>query len=229
MKGIRVRIDKRDARELRIGDFVSRKVAHGHLFKHVVRVCGLDRPELSSKVDKEQWKRAIDTPPLNPDLKARRKQALSALEQAGGCALFEEAPTTGSPCSGCRDAKQQQRVDEKLGDLLGAYRAVAQQAVRFAFENPNHSKPRLAAFHCDSAAGTLHRDHVRFKTIDTRGVCVVGVVQEDSAELALISCYRAKRAESYRAVWNDLSREMAGHRREGTSVDIEVASKEGVS
>lgn len=223
MARFRVRIDGDRVLNLGFTDFVTRKQAHVHLFKHVVRVSGLREDELTSTADPEEWSTEIPEPPLAGKLPARREQALAALREVESCRLGREGPTTEKPCNYCGDKRARSRVDKAFSDLLGAYVAAAHRVLRWSLENPARSKPRMLTY-----TDPL-RDSVRIEVTDTGGNRAIGALDKGSDEIAIVSCYRSPKRRPYRAVWQDICREQAGHRREGTAVSIELMPAEGAS
>ena len=222
MARVRVLIDGKKTVKLGCTDFVSRREAHSHLFKHVIRICCLTKSELSSELDPENWSSIIDSPPLKPGLRARKNTALKTLANCHGCTLGKDGLATDKPCTACKDSSAQASVDNAFKDLLGAYLGIAREAIEWALENPSARQPRLLSFL------EPKRHNVRIKAIDNRGIRAVGVLSSSWEDIEMISCYRSK-TKSYAAAWRDMCREQAGHRKEGTSISIEIQSKETTS
>jgi hypothetical protein len=199
-----------------VGGFASRRSAHRHLFKHVARIAGLEEPEASSPRDVEAWGEIIDDPPLVADLRARRTAAKKKLEAIDGCALGSTASGDGSECAACANHGAMKQVDSVFGKLLGEYERAGASSLEWAFENPACDGPRLLA-HRDQRTGAIV-----MKTVDSRRVVAVFALPPSGGEARLVTCYRKDKSWSCTTTWLELCREIAGHRRAGTSVVVEV-------
>lgn len=208
-------LDKKTLCELRVAGFVNGKVAHLHLFKHVVRICDLPPAELRTSRDPEKWSEIIPNPPLAPDLHARRRKSREKLASIRSCGLKAGRPESATPCRVCSDTKAQRAVDEAFSDLLAAYLQTARQAFNWAARNVSEKLPFLIAFRENG------RPDVRLKFLDSRKVMGAGLLKGTCGEVLLLTCYRIDPTRPFSSLRLTLAREKAGHRNEGTLVSIQ--------
>jgi hypothetical protein len=215
MSRVRVRVDGCGLAPLRVVGFTSSRNAHAHLFKHVVRICGLARGELRTNEDPEQWDKMISNPPLSPGLEQRRREALTALADID-CGLGREGKTELEVCKSCSDQAALQRTDAEFGGLLRAYEQVAEAALDWAIENPSRHGPRLLAWR--------DKGLVVVQVVDSSKVKVVGVVSSGACDVSIVACYRLTGRRPLRTEWLDMARERAARKRQQTLVAVDPES-----
>lgn len=215
MGGLPSVLGKKTLSELRVAGFVNTRVAHLHLFKHVVRLCDLPPAELHTSRDPEKWSEIIPNPPLARDLHARRRKSRERLASIHSCGLKTGRPESATPCRVCSDNEAQRAVDEAFSDLLAAYHEAARQAFNWAVRNVSEKLPFLIAFRENG------RPDVRLKFLDSRKITGAGLLRGACGEVLLLTCYRIDPARSLSSLRLTLAREKAGHRNEGTLVPIQ--------
>ncbi len=214
-----VSIDGKEPIELQHRGFVSSKVGHAHLLKHVVRIArSVTSSEPEPNTDPERWSDLISDPPLPGDFDERRRQVRQRLQEIPDCYSRSQLD---NPCEGCDDSVLQSRVDNELGDMLGAYEAVARKIVRWAFDNQTQHRPRLVSFKHPAHPG------VRLVVEDPQAMVAIAGLDPRNGVTRTISCFRRVGPKrSYRQRWLEMSREQAGHMRSGAGVDLRVVPKE---
>lgn|GEM_PF-2034604 len=215
MESLSSGLDKKTLSELRVAGFVNTRVAHLHLFKHVVRLCDLPPEELYASRDPEKWSEIIPNPPLAPDLRARRRKARESLAAIDSCGLRVGRPEGDLPCRTCSSADAQGAVDEAFSDLMASYLEAGRQAFEWAKRNVSERLPFLLAFRQNGQPG------VRLKFVDNRKITGAGLLSRHGGEVLLLTCYRKDPGRPLSLLKLSLSRERAGHRNEGTLVPIQ--------
>lgn len=208
-------LDRKTLSELRVAGFVNTRVAHLHLFKHVVRLCDLPPEELHASRDPEKWSEIIPNPPLAPDLRARRRKARESLAAIPPCGLKAARPEGEVPCRACSNEDAQGAVDRAFSDLMAGYLGAACEAFEWAKRNVSESLPFLIAFRQNGHSA------VRLKFVDRRKIAGAGLLSKPGGEVLLLTCYRKDPGRSLSQLRLSMSRERAGHRNEGTLVPIQ--------
>jgi len=212
-----VRIDGGQPVELTMREFTSIRLAHAHLFKHVVRICDVSRFDAAGR-DPEDWASLIPSPPLESSLLKRREQARRTLSQVDGCALGQLGETQLAPCLRCDDRSAKVNVQQQNAPLLDAYIAVAAETLRWSVKNSGPRGARVIAYRPASGRG------VRFIAERPDGVRAVADLAAGGAELKLVSCYRVGKDMDYRSRWMEMCREQSGFRQQGLAVDVQPAA-----
>lgn len=210
-------LDKKTLSELRVVGFVNAMVAHLHLFKHVLRFCGLPPDELHSSLDSERWSEVIPNPPLASDLHARRRRARERLAAIPSCGLQTGRSHGDVACRTCSDAEAQGAVDGAFSDILAAYLQAGREAFEWAKENVCEKLPFLIAF-CQNG-----QPDVRLKFMDNRKITAIGLLGRSDRDVLLLTCYRRDPESTLSVLRLSFSRERAGHRNAGTLVPIHGA------
>jgi hypothetical protein len=213
MKTPMIHIDGGPPQELELVGFFSRRDAHRHLMKHVIRISDADG------VDTERWEEIVPNPPLEPDLDRRQTVGRKRLSDVPGCQLGGHRPV--DSCDGCHEKKAIRGVDQAFRDIFIAYEQAGQRVFQWAMENPARHGLRLTAYRTDTGG-------VRIKSADNRHVIAIGGVATEEGKVGLVSCFR-DRGRSLRQHWLALSREKAGNRSRGTDVAIQLAGREMAS
>ena len=198
--------------------FKDRKNAHRHLFKHVVRICDLNNDQLKSRNDTEDWNEVISDPPLAKSLQKRRIEAREALADVHGCWLNQQKRNLASCCVSCYDARVISEVDDKFAALLSKYENIAAQVFEWGFANPSQRYPRVLAFRDEDGKS------IRIKAMDNRRFNAVGILDEKTGEVNLVTCFRDDDKESLKKSCYQLDKERAGNMQQGIHVDIETCS-----
>lgn len=209
MKNLLSGLDKKTLSELPVEGFVNTKVAHLHLFKHVVHLCDLPAADLRMGRDPEKWFEIIPNPPLAPDLHARRRKAREKLAAIHSCGLNTGRAESSSPCRLCSDEAAQRAVEGAFSDLMASYLRAAREALEWARRNVSEKIPFLIAFRQND------RPDVRLKFMDNRKITGAGLLRTPGGEVVLLTCYRTDPARSFSSLRLALARERAGHRNEG--------------
>jgi hypothetical protein len=200
---------------LRVVGFTSSTNAHGHLFKHVIRLCALPKKELRSQDDPERWDKLMKSPPLIKALEPRRRAAIEALAAIEGCALGLRERTSDSVCHECTHQQAIREVELAFADIFTEYERVAERALAWGFSHPSQRGPRVLAFRDEGL--------VKIEAVDERHVRVLGVFSTSPSDITLITCHRVSGRRPLKLRWLDMERERAAHARDGTLVTIESA------
>ena len=194
--------------------FTDRRNAHGHLFKHVVRISEQDREHARSIEDPEGWSNVIDDPPLNRTLPSRRKKAKKELAEVADCLIKNSKPATKSLCKCCQSATAIAEVDENFEPLLTAYEKVAEDAFEWGFKNPRRDGPRVLAYRDGRT--------VKVKVVDNRRVKAVGLLDPDTGNLRLVTCYRQGRGKRLVDRLDRMEKERVSYKKMDKLVSLEV-------
>ena len=212
-----IKVNGGSRKRFRFLGFKDRRNAHRHLFKHIVRLSDQDRNDSRSVDDPEEWSEVINDPPLKKTLPSRRKKAKKELAEVADCLIKNSKPATKSPCQCCQSATAIAEVDEKFKSILTAYEKVAEDAFEWGFNNPRRDGPRVLAYRDNGRT-------IKVKVVANRRVKAVGVLDPDTGNLRLVTCFRHGRGKKNRLVnrSDEMIKEQAGFKNMNKLVNLEV-------
>jgi hypothetical protein len=194
---------------VKVEGFTSAVNAHAHLLKHMLRMTGLSREAFPDERDPEQWSELVRDPPLATSVRKRRSTAFAMLQDVPGCEAGRRSPTDASPCDDCRDPAAIRAASGHLGALVSEYAAVATRALEWGARTNDRRSVRLLAYRT--------ADCTFVQTVDADHVKVVGILEETSGSVHIVTCFR-KLGEPLRRQWLELARLRASYAAAGALV-----------
>jgi hypothetical protein len=213
--GYKIRIAEGPFLPFSVDGFTSRRNAHRHLFKHVMRICEQSPDDARSADDPEAWSEIISDPPLKRSLEARRSRAIKELASVPQCSMAKKNDMDESICRECAAEDAIAAVDMKFQAVLASYESAGEDTFMWALENPSRHGPRWVVF-------LSERKTILIKAVDNRRVKVMGNLDPSHGFVRIISCYKTSKKYNLNQRLLRQGCEKAGYKRMGLLINVEA-------